>query len=226
MCFALASYLTRERGRRFPRRTIEKFFWPGMRPCDASHSLSGLLHKLRDRGIHIERDDASCIWLPRDAATMDVESLAAEPLERLAERDLAVLPGYSPRASANYSDWVDEWRDELRGRVLRDVVTATSRAAGDRDWELTIALAHQTLTIDPTNIRALSARANAAAHLARSNCTTGSTVSRHESYDRPVGRVAEALAVSEWPARHLLGTAPRDTQLVGRADQMRRQVGS
>ncbi|MEO7218908.1 MAG: ATP-binding protein [Gemmatimonadaceae bacterium] len=222
MCFALASYLTRERGRRFPRRTIEKFFWPGIRSGDASHSLSGLLHKLRDRGFTIHRDDASCIWLPRDAATMDVESLATEPLAHLAERDLAVLPGYCPRTSANYSDWVDEWRDELQSRVLREVVAATSRAANSRDWELTIALARQALTIDPTNVRALSARAGAAAQLARANTATMEVSTRLQPDEHSIAHVRECVAFSEWPARRLLGTATRDTQLVGRADQMRR----
>ncbi|HEY5087936.1 MAG TPA: helix-turn-helix domain-containing protein, partial [Gemmatimonadaceae bacterium] len=105
MCFALASYLTRERGKRVPRRLLEALFWPRMHASDASHSLSELIHKLRRKGLPIQRDDASCIWLPRDAAAIDIESLSAESLETIADRDLSILPGYEPRTSAEFSDW-------------------------------------------------------------------------------------------------------------------------
>ena len=108
MCFALASYLTRERGNRIPRRRLEQLLWPRMRAADASHSLSELIHKLRRKGVVVHRDDASCIWLPREAASIDVESLRSEPATTIASRDLSLLPGYEPRASAAFNDWVDE----------------------------------------------------------------------------------------------------------------------
>jgi hypothetical protein len=222
MCFALASYLTRERGKRFPRRTIERFFWPAMRPVDASHSLSGLIHKLRDRGVLIERDEASCIWLPREAAAMDVESVATEPLSHLAERDLSILPGYSPRASADYRDWVDEWREDIRIHLLVDVIAATSQATTARNWPLALALARQALTLDSSNEHALVARARAAAQLAHDERPISGTIGRGETSELPAIRLRETATVAGWSARPVLSATSGDTPLVGRAAPMRR----
>ncbi|MEO8945890.1 MAG: hypothetical protein ABI338_05280, partial [Gemmatimonadaceae bacterium] len=77
-----------------------------MRAADASHSLSELIRKLRRKGIHIQRDEAACIWLPRDAVSIDIEALGTEPPTSIAVRDLSVLPGYEPRASDAFNDWV------------------------------------------------------------------------------------------------------------------------
>jgi hypothetical protein len=221
MCFALASYLTRDRGKRFPRRTIEKFFWPGMHAPDASHSLTELIRKLRDRGVPIRSDDASCIWLPRDSVTLDVESLANEPPAQLAERDLTILPGYSPRASANFRDWVDEWRTELQRRVLREVSIATSRAVATHDWDLAIGLATQILAIDPTNGDGLRTRAEAAARLA-GDAPLARANARSHAGEYFVQPAFSHSAVAEWPARRVVGSGARDTELVGRDEQMHR----
>jgi hypothetical protein len=214
MCFALASYLTRERGNRVPRRVLETLFWPEMGAAPASHSLSELIHKLRRKGVPIERDGAACIWLPRDAASVDVEALGTEPLATIAERDLAILPGYAPRTSAAFNDWVDDWRGHLQLRVLDDVVAAIPRAAERRDWPTTLALADQALRIDAENDRALVARAQAAEQLSR--------IKRgiDPQPDTGTGQIREAAPRQIWQARQSVSLADSDTALVGRERQM------
>ena len=216
MCFALASYLTRERGKRVPRRLLEALFWPGIATADASHSLSELIHKLRRKGVLIERDGASCIWLPREVAAVDVDSLSVEPLVSMATRDLSVLPGYSPRASAAFNDWVDEWRGHMQLRVLDDVVGAIARASNARDWGLALALADQALRIDEENEPALLARARAAEQLTRSNRPADNTINGVAT------QLRERKATNGWPTRESRSLATDDTALVGREQQMGR----
>ncbi len=222
MCFALASYLTRERGNRIPRRGVERFFWPTMRSGDAAHSLSELIRKLRGKGVLIQRDEASCIWLPRDGASVDIDSLAAEPLTGMADRDLSILPGYIPRSSPEFSDWVDEWREHMRLRVLDDVVAATARATGARDWPLALALARQALKLEPTNESALLYRARAADFLARESHTAAGTEVVTAGGQGTNARLREATVNPAWRTRPPMSPAEQDAPLVGRELPMRR----
>ncbi|MEO7103088.1 MAG: AAA family ATPase [Gemmatimonadaceae bacterium] len=216
MCFALASYLTRERGTRVSRRTVENFFWPTMRSADAAHSLSELIHKLRGKGVMIQRDDASCIWLPRDAAIMDIDSLSQEPPGAIAERDLSILPGYSPRSSPAFNDWVDDWRDQLRLRVLQEVVGATSKAAAEHDWNSAFALANQALKFDSANETALRIRARAADNLSRESYTLPGREIRIASAPAVAQQLREASTTAGWRTRASMSAAQQDTALVGR----------
>ncbi|MEO7040641.1 MAG: AAA family ATPase [Gemmatimonadaceae bacterium] len=216
MCFALTAYLTRQRGTRVSRRTIERFFWPTMRGGDAAHSLSELIHKLRRKGVMIQRDDASCIWLPRDAASIDIDSLCLEPHSLIAEKDLSILPGYAPRSSPAFNDWVDEWRDQLQLRVLHDVVAATSTAAAQQDWSLALSLANQALKLDPDNESALRIRALAAGSLSRES---PSSVTREKLIVRsaPIAtQLREPTHISKWRRQASMSAAALDTPLVGR----------
>ncbi len=222
MCFALGSYLTRERGNRVPRRQIEKLFWPAMRAADASHSLSELIHKLRRKGLHIHRDESACIWVPRDAASIDIDLLSTEEPAKLAERDLSILPGYSPRASPAFNDWVDEWRDDLHLRLLDIVVAGMTRASASSDWPVTLSLANKALKLDPEHQSALIARARAAEHLARRNRESRHAAIPRETADRAVAQLRETAPAVKWPDRRSVATASDDTMLVGRTESMER----
>src|SRR6185437_2847098 len=220
MCFALGSYLTRERGTRVPRRHIEKLFWPAMRAADASHSLSELIHKLRRKGLHIYRDESACIWLPRDAASIDVDLLSTEEPAKLAERDLSILPGYSPRASPAFNDWVDEWRDDLHLRLVEIVAAAMTRASASSDWPVALLLANKALKMEPDHPAALLARARAAEHLARGNRNARLSVPSDAPAQRMAAQLHERSSTEKWPERRSVISTSDDTTLVGRAESM------
>lgn len=222
MCFALGSYLTRERGNRVPRRQIEKLFWPAMRAADASHSLSELIHKLRRKGMHIQRDESACIWLPRDAASIDIDQLSTEEPAQLAERDLSILPGYSPRASSAFNDWVDEWRGDLHLRLLNIVVAGMTRASASSDWPVTLSLANKALKLDPEHPSALLARARAAEQLARQNRESRQAAVPGVADERAVAQLRESASAVKWPDRRTVAAASDDTALVGRTQSMER----
>ncbi len=222
MCFALGSYLTRERGSRVPRRRLEKLFWPAVRADDASHSLSELIRKLRQKGVHIRRDDAACVWLPRDAAAIDIDLLASEEPAALAERDLSILPGYAPRSSPAFNDWVDEWRDDMHARVVEIVTGATAKASAAGDWLIALTLADKILKLDPANHAALVARARAAEKLAQRGRDTGRQSEHDGVGGSAVARLRENLAIPSWSSGRPRGPGAEDTALVGRDETMER----
>ncbi|HEY8309351.1 MAG TPA: AAA family ATPase, partial [Gemmatimonadaceae bacterium] len=220
MCFALASYLTRQRGTRVPRRWLETFLWPSISAADASHSLSELIHKLGRKGLPIQRDDAACLWIPREAVTIDVDTLGSEAPSVLAARDLAILPGYSPRASPALSDWVDDWRGDIQLRLLDHVITATSHAAADSDWHVSLTLADKALQIDPQSEPALFARAHAAERLARTSRkpTLNYVPSELANSTRPMP-LRECGRDGAWMSKGTKVVVP-DAPLVGRDQQL------
>lgn len=222
MCFALASYLTRERGKHVPRRFLETLFWPGVHASDASHSLSELIHKLRRKGVQIERDGAACVWIAREAAAVDIESLSTEPPATIANRDLSILPGYIPRSSAAFNDWVDEWRGQLQLRVLADVVAAISDSTAARNWRLTLALADQALRLDAENEPALLARACAAEQLTRNDRPADDAIGPSVLPNRAATRLQEGPSSTRWRAKQLAPIIDHDTKLVGREREMER----
>ena len=164
----------------------------------------------------IQRDDASCIWLPRDAASMDIDSLSREPHRLMAEKDLSILPGYAPRSSAAFNDWVDEWRDQLRLRVLKDVVAAANAAATQQDWSLALALANQVLKLDPTDETALRIRARSADHLSREPVVTPIPSIRIGPGSAVAQRLQESAMIPGWRTRASMSAAQQDTAMVGR----------
>jgi hypothetical protein len=225
LCFALASYLARERGKRVPRRVIERILWPVMPPLDAAHSLSELIHKLRTKGVAIARDDASCIWLPRESTILDIDTIAEQPLAELATRDLTILPGYSPHVSPAYNDWLDDWRAHLHVLLIDEVVAGISRAKAGRDWRLMIDLARQALNLDPDNESAVVARATAAEQIARETHTGERAIARRNGWHRSAARLRESTPRARLSQPNASNTAARhtqDTPLVGRDLQMLR----
>jgi hypothetical protein len=198
-------------------------FWPRMRAADASHSLSELIHKLRGKGVHIHRDEAACIWLPRESAKIDIESLCIESPSVLADRDLSILPGYSPRLSPVFADWVDEWRSDMRMRVLDEVVSSIAQSSASRDWPVTIRLADQALRIDPTNNVALHARGRAAEQLARDHRSAAIYDSNNiHSIAASVNKLRENAIGRSLVPRSPLKKISDDTPLVGREALMDR----
>ncbi|MDQ2889606.1 MAG: AAA family ATPase [Gemmatimonadota bacterium] len=215
VCFALASYLTRERGNRVPRRLLESLFWPGIHPSDASHCLSEILRKLRHNGVPIQRDDGACVWLPREAVSVDIDHLPDEPLAAIADRDLTVLPGYQPAGSPAFSDWLDDWRDQLQIRLLHEVVSATNRAIRAGDWPIAVALAEKALRLDAEDGNAQAAHAVAIRGLAHAAAgheaaRAGSPPSRVHEGARRAPRAVPSPPVHSVYAAPLFG---RDAEL-------------
>lgn len=236
--FALATRLIADRGRRVSRQALLALFWPASPASSASHALSEALHKLRLKGFPVRADDTNCVWVARDAVSTDIERLATEPPHALVDRDLTILPGYSPSVSAGFDDWLDDWRIELRHHLVAELANATGRAEDGGDGRTVMRLAEQLLKLDPGNEVALTATATAVESLRRSpaprrrplgtpagNATftaCESPVGLDDSNRFGVARATDPRIVSErvqrggWALPPNGFPAARDTTLVGR----------
>lgn len=165
--FALATRLIAERGKRVSRQSLLALFWPASPASSAAHALSEALHKLRRKGLPVRADDTNCVWIARESVCTDIEHLATEAPHALVDRDLTILPGYSPSVSAGFEDWLDDWRAELRQRLVAGLAHATERAEDEGDGRTVMRLAEQLLKLDPGNEAALAATASAVESLRR-----------------------------------------------------------
>ncbi|MGI8509980.1 MAG: ATP-binding protein [Gemmatimonadaceae bacterium] len=186
--FALATRLIAERGRRVSRQALLALFWPASPASAATHALSEALHKLRVKGFPVRADDSNCVWVAREAASTDIERLTTEPPHALIDRDLTILPGYSPTVSPGFDDWLDDWRVELRHHLVAGLANATERAEDQGDGRTVMRLAEQLLKLDPGNEAALTATAGAVESLRRT------TAQRRRPLGSPAGD-ASATAI-------------------------------
>lgn len=230
--FALATRLIAERGKRVSRQALLALFWPASPASSAAHALSEALHKLRRKGLPVRADDTNCVWIARESVCTDIEHLATEAPHALVDRDLTILPGYSPSVSAGFEDWLDDWRAELHQRLVAGLAHATERAEDEGDGRTVMRLAEQLLKLDPGNEAALAATASAVESLRRAPRTpvARSVVVRPEAQvpgfaqiHAPVTAyaVSERLVRSGWALPAGGFPAARDTALVGREEDVR-----
>lgn len=165
--FASALLFVREAGRPIERHRIIELLWPRTSAQRASHRLRQTLYRLNTLGASL-RSDRGHIILPARSAQSDFgEVLAAgrsaDP-QRVAELVQGpFLPGYAPRFSATFSEWLERERDVVTSG-LRGVLVAAIAAQRDRgDWAAVERLATRCLLLDPLNEEATLALAEATA---------------------------------------------------------------
>jgi tetratricopeptide (TPR) repeat protein len=78
-------------------------------------------------------------------------------------RDVSVLPGYMPRFSQPFAEWLESFRGEVASRVRRGLVRAIADARARGRYSLVEELARRCLAIDPLNEEATLALAEATA---------------------------------------------------------------
>ncbi len=153
--FSLAIYLIAERGKRIARSELMRFFWPRKTRSEAAHHLSGALHKLSNKGFPLRRHGPTEVSMLRYAATTDVERLATCSPAEVAAHDLSLLPGYEPRASGSFRDWLDDWVTETHRSLSHTLICAMHKAANERDVRTALALADRLLDVDPDSTHAM-----------------------------------------------------------------------
>ncbi|HYD53983.1 MAG TPA: hypothetical protein VEA99_15210, partial [Gemmatimonadaceae bacterium] len=151
--FGALLFLGLERGRAVPRATMQALLFPEANEAKGAHSLRQLVYKLRGYGAPVVTG-AEGIVLPADAVRDDVTAFLAPVEGERADIQRAggtFLPGYVPRWSRPFAEWVEEQRDRIHARMRRTLLSelAAHRRAGR--WEAAERTARACLAIDPLN---------------------------------------------------------------------------
>lgn len=161
--FATALYLVLERGKRISRSRFAALLWPQVAEKARAHRLRQTVFQLKKLGI-IVRADRDNLLLPQHDARSDLDRLTQGGSEINATGDsLEFLPGYSPRFSERFRDWIDSKRDEAHAVTTCRLVIDLDLARKRGDWSTCDKIAKQCRQLDPFNESAVLVQAEAAA---------------------------------------------------------------
>jgi len=221
--FASALLFVREAGRPVERRRIIELLWPRTSAQRANHRLRQTLYRLNTLGAAL-RSDRGHITLPARSAQSDFgEVLAAgrsaDP-NRVAELVQGpFLPGYAPRFSPSFSEWLERERDVVTSGLRRVLIAAIAAQRERNEWAAVERLATRCLLLDPLNEEATLALAEAAAF-------HGSKVRALEildAYLRELGPAAGDIRVPATLLRRRIAEAYRAAPGQPRASQVGRE---
>ena len=161
--FAAALYLILERGHRVSRTRLTSLLWPRAAEKVGAHRLRQTILQLKKLGIIFQADRNSLQLLQHDAGT-DLNSLFAADASPASESpSVEFLPGYAPRCSEAFREWVDAQREDAHAVVTKQLVTEMNTARTKGDWQTCDRFARQCLKLDPFNESAVLAQAEASA---------------------------------------------------------------
>ena len=220
--FALALYLSIERGKLVPRTLLTSLLFPDIAASVAAHNLRQLVYRLRQKGAPLQCTSAA-IALPQDCVSGAPEcALARTYSEALSEpTSYVLLPGYAP-PTRDLSLWLESYRDNLIHKFQARLTTDLRRARQGADWDAVDHFARGLLGIDPLN-------ETATLGLAESMARVGSkkrAVQLLRAYAQDVGVAHEQLALpSRFLTRRIAEEVPSvpiaSTAITGRADELR-----
>ncbi|HWL41078.1 MAG TPA: AAA family ATPase [Gemmatimonadaceae bacterium] len=219
--FACALYLILERGKRVSRTGLAELLWPGVELPIRSHRMRQTLLQLKKLGVSLTAD--------RDIINLETnvhvdfrdDQLDDGSLE--GRHSLEFLPGYSPRFSETFRDWVDTQRSTAHSHCTRSLLTklAIERARGN--WSPLERLARQILQLDPYNETAVLALAEATAMRGQKR----EAVAMLETYSREVGKNADLKLPAALlrkrillPGSHVTSPGLTEAAFVGRELEM------
>jgi DNA-binding SARP family transcriptional activator/tetratricopeptide (TPR) repeat protein len=163
--FGVLLYLASNAGAEVPRDRLTGLFWPGREYAAAHHCLRQTLYKLRHYGARITNTRDGIVLEPArveaDQAAIYVEDEIVQHghLARIA----VFLPGYAPRHSDAFADWVDAERSRVHARVRRTLLKQLVVARSKGRYAIVDALARKCLELDPLNEEATLALAESTA---------------------------------------------------------------
>ena len=225
--FAAALYLVLETGRPIERREIIEAIWAGVPDRRANQCLRQTLYKLNAMGAAL-RCSRTHVVLPSRSVQSDCSALLEAheraELERLAESiPGAFLPGYAPRFSEPYTEWLERHRDLVSSALRRALVTGMNARKSRGEWRRAEPLAMHCLAIDPLNEEATLVLAEAAA-LSGSKVKALAILDR---YLRDIGPDAREIRLPATLMRRRIAEVyhgdlipVRETPHVGRAAEM------
>ena len=192
--FGLALYFCAQPGRDVPRDDVVRLFWPAHSGEAGRHCLRQAIYRLRVLGVAVRTGDKSTVLdthlVDADYAPVAAEGAPASAFLRL--EDVSILPGYSPKFSRPFANWVEDFRGEIGGRMRRGLVRAISEMRARGRYADVERLCRFCLRLDPLNEEATLALAESVA-LAGGKAEAVGLIDRYEG---EVGRYRADLRVS------------------------------
>src|SRR5688572_16492222 len=163
--FGLALYYCTQAGREVPRDEIAHLFWPNHTTEAARHCLRQAIYRLRVLGVAVRSGARTTAldthFVDADFAPVAVEGAPAAAFMRV--QDVSILPGYSPRFSRPFANWVEDFRGEVGSRMRRGLVRAISEMRARGRYADVERLCRFCLRLDPLNEEATLALAESVA---------------------------------------------------------------
>jgi DNA-binding SARP family transcriptional activator len=195
--FGLALYFCAQAGREVPRDEIVRLFWPTHGLEAGRHCLRQAIYRLRVLGVAVRSGAKATVlethYIDADFAPAAAEGAPASVYLRLT--DVSILPGYSPRFSRPFANWVEDFRTELGSRIRRGLVRTISEMRARGRYADVERLCKYCLRVDPLNEEATLALAEAVA-LAGGKAEAVGMIDRYEGeigHYRPELRLSAGL---------------------------------
>jgi DNA-binding SARP family transcriptional activator/tetratricopeptide (TPR) repeat protein len=157
--FAVALILTLDRDKHPSRRHIEELVWPRIDGKSRSHRFRQALSRLRSAGFEIGEHKTKV--LIQNPVTIDIEGFLQQTEVESFPRDASILPGYAPRISAEFAEWIDAKRRVIASQVASPLLASLARHRERGNWELVERNAHVLLQLSPLNEEATLSLAEA-----------------------------------------------------------------
>ena len=222
--FASALYLVLERQRRTPRGRLAELLWPNVQPSARNHRLRQTLLQLKKLGFPVVADRDRVALAPKEILS-DIDRIAEEAAALPHGDCLEFLPGYSPRFSEPFRDWVDVKRSEVNSLSSRALLATLAAERGRANWKGVEELARGVLRLDPFNESAVLAMAEASAMRGQKR----EAVRMLDEYLREVGGNADMRIPTTLLRKRIIDSAPSsvsstplpDPVYVGRETELR-----
>jgi len=161
--FGAALYLILERGQRVSRRRLTSLLWPRAADKVGAHRLRQTILQLKKLGVIVQADRNNLQLLQHDARS-DVDSLSTTNASLpTGSGSMEFLPGYAPRCSESFRDWVDTRKGEIHAALTRILLRDLEKARLKGDWIGVERISAQCLVLDSLNETAVLAQAEATA---------------------------------------------------------------
>jgi DNA-binding SARP family transcriptional activator/tetratricopeptide (TPR) repeat protein len=162
--FAAALYLVLQRNEPVSRGTIQALLWPEASTRVAAHRLRQTLLKLRRLGMPIGVTGKGHIGLDGTPVSVDYEEfLTTRKTAHLSNDALVMLPGYEPRFSQTYLEWLDAQKAEVNASLTRVMLGIIARHRVKGEWAEAERNAARLLRFQPYNEEATLAMAESCA---------------------------------------------------------------
>jgi DNA-binding SARP family transcriptional activator len=162
IAFAAGLYLIVHRGKTVNRARLAELLWPRASAESRAHRLRQTILQLKKLGIVLSSDRTS-LQLAADNAQTDFDHFLANDSGTFNRESREFLPGYNPRCSEAFRDWLDTKRAEVHAMVTRVLLRELERRRLQGDWSSVEKIAAACTTLDPLNESVVLAQAEATA---------------------------------------------------------------